>query len=312
MGYSQVSSVAIILVNWNGYPFTSACLRSLKSVQYPNYSIILVDNASTDGSIERLKNEFISVIYIQNPINLGFTGGNNAGISYALEKGFDYVLLLNNDTEVKPDFLDQLIDFHKTHPKAGMVQPLILFNQARNIIWSAGGIFNSILATCHTSGSQKSLSTFPVQDRELDWATGCCVLIPKKAVETIGLLPAAYFAYFEDVDWSLRFKKEGFRIYLASQSIVFHEAGSASKKQFEEGMLSPTVFYLHARNQLFLIRRHLRPHAQFLAFPYHFIKYFGWITYFALRGRTKKLKAVVRGLRDGIILNPQLENPLCP
>lgn len=313
MGLPQVSSVAVILVNWNGYPFTAKCLRTLAEVGYKNFSVIVVDNGSTDGSLKKLKTEFPNTVHLENKENLGFTGGNNTGISYALESGFDAILLLNNDTEVRPDFLEELVDFQNQHPDAGMVQPLILFNQDRNVIWSAGGKFNKTLAISSTLTDRKAINDgFHPVGSELDWATGCCILIPAAVVREVGFLPESYFAYFEDVDWSLRVREKGYKIYLASQSVIFHEAGASSKKKHSEGTLSATVFYLHSRNQLFQLRRYVKFPASFVAWPFHLLKFLGWMSYFCLRGRFQKLKAVSRGILDGMKLDHRSKTPLCP
>lgn len=308
----QVSSVAIVIINWNGYPFSHQCLQSLAKTLYPSFKIIVIDNGSTDDSLLKLQEAFPVHHYIALPKNMGFTGGNNVGMAYALQNGFDNVLLLNNDTEVSPDFLDQLISFQKLHPNAGLVQPLIYFNQDREIIWSAGGKFNSLLAIPTTLYDRKTVDPHFIHDRELDWATGCCLLISKDVLQDVGFLMPGYFAYFEDVDWSFRIKKKGYQIYLASRAIIFHEAGASSKKTHSEGTLSATVFYLHARNQFFLIRNHgVFPFA-LLAFGYHLLKYMLWISYFCLRKRFTKAKAVLRGIKDGFQLNTESNTPLCP
>ncbi|SDY63184.1 MULTISPECIES: glycosyltransferase family 2 protein [Rhodonellum] len=308
----QVSSVAIIIINWNGFPFTLQCIRSLENTLYPSFKIIVIDNGSTDNSLQKLREAYPAHHYIGLAENIGFTGGNNVGMAYALENGFDNILLLNNDTEVSPDFLDQLILFQKLQPNAGLIQPLIFFNQQRKIIWSAGGKYNSLLAIPTTLHDRKTIDPQLIPDRELDWATGCCLLISKEVLQDVGFMVPGYFAYFEDVDWSLRMKKKGYQIFLASKAIIFHEAGASSKKTHSEGTLSATVFYLHARNQIFLIRNHgLFPFA-LLAFGYQLLKYMVWISYFCLRKRFKKAKAVLRGIKDGFQLNPESNTPLCP
>jgi GT2 family glycosyltransferase len=305
-------SVAVILVNWNGYYLTKRCLHSLEKVSYVNHSIIVVDNASEDGSYNKLKNEFNKPIFLRNQKNLGFTGGNNTGIAYAMEKGFDYILLLNNDTVVNPDFMEPLLNLAIQNPDTGMVQPLILNLDSADRIWSAGGKMLQSLGIAKTLGDNAVLKDYPLEDRKIDWATGCCILIPKVIILQVGTLENSFFAYFEDVDWSLRIREAGFKIYFSSKSIIYHQGSASSKKAHDEGVLSPKVFYLHARNQLFLLRRHSRFPEAILSWTYHFLKYVAWMSYFCLRGRFKKMKSVARGIRDGILLDHHHPDPLCP
>lgn len=306
------SSVAIIILNWNGYEHSRNCLDSLAKLNYPNYQVLLVDNASQDHSGSRLKEEFPWIILLQNEQNLGFTGGNNVGIDYALGEGFDYVLLLNNDTVVEPDFLQHLVAKASNDASIGMVQPLILLMEDPKLIWSAGGTFQKWLGLSNTLGDRKHVESFSFSSAPLDWATGCCILLPSEVIREVGTLQTSFFAYFEDVDWSLRIRKAGFQIQLAQDSIIYHEGNASSKKESKEGMLSPTVFYLHARNQLFLIRRHLIFPVRTLAFVYHVAKYVAWISYFCLRGRFQKAKSVIRGMKDGLLLDYCINKPLCP
>lgn len=293
-------SVAIILVNWNGYLFTKACIKSLEKIEYNAFQIILVDNGSENFEGQKLKKEFPEIELIENGKNLGFAGGNNVGIRRALEDGFSYVMLLNNDTEVEPNFLEEMISKFQSNPKLGMVQPLIFFLHDRNKIWSAGGRWNSFLGRAITVGDRKMIKSIDLKDSEIDWATGCCILISKEALEQIGLLNEQYFTYFEDVDWSLRLKDKGYKIELASAAKIYHEAGASSKKKHSEGTLSASVFYFHVRNQFFLLRDHLSGIPFCAGLGYHGIRFFTWMVYFCFRGRFQKLKAVARGIHHGL------------
>lgn len=306
------SSVAIIILNWNGYEHSRNCLGSLAKLNYSNYHVLLVDNASEDDSGTRLKEEFPWVLLIQNEQNLGFTGGNNVGITYALEHEFAYVMLLNNDTLVQPDFLGYMVDVLASDAAIGIVQPLILLMEDPKKIWSAGGEFQPWLGVSKTKGDREELSSYIFSSKDLDWVTGCCMLLPSKVIKELGPLQVSFFAYFEDVDWSLRIKKAGYQLVLCKNSIIYHEGNASSKKESKEGTLSPTVFYLHARNQLFLIRRHLSFPVMLLAFGYHVIKYSFWFLYFCLRGRFQKAKAVIKGMKDGLLLDHHLNRPICP
>jgi len=302
MASTPDASVAIIMVNWNGFEFTTACLDSLRKVDYPDFRVILVDNASQNQEGERLKNAFPEIELIQNPENLGFAGGNNTGIRKALEEGFSYVMLLNNDTIVEPDFLGQMILKFSQNSRLGVVQPLICFLHDRTQIWSAGGTWNAFLGRAITLGDRKSVDNFNLTNQNLDWATGCCMLITREALLKTGLLNESYFAYFEDVEWSLRFRGKRFEIALAKKAKIYHEAGASSKRKHSEGTLSPKVFYYHVRNQFFLLRSQIHGFAIPFAWTYHSFRFLLWISYFCLRGRFQKLKSVARGIKDGITM----------
>ena len=289
------------MVNWNGFDFTRSCLVSLSQVDFPDFSIILVDNASQNQEGERLKKAFPEITLIENQENLGFAGGNNVGIRFALAQGFSHVLLLNNDTEVEPSFLGEMMLAFRKNPKLGVVQPLILFLNERKKIWSAGGQWIPAFGRSVTLGDREPLVDFRVKSPEIDWATGCCMLISRESLLKTGLLNEQYFAYFEDVEWSLRFRKDGFEIGIAEKAVIYHEAGASSKKEHSEGTLSPIVFYWNVRNQLYLLRKTLRGFQIPLGFGYHLGRFILWMGYFLLRGRFKKLKAVARGIRDGLL-----------
>ncbi|WP_192347335.1 glycosyltransferase family 2 protein [Algoriphagus sp. Y33] len=302
MAFTPNPSVAIILVNWNGYAFTADCLESLRLVHFPDFGVILVDNASDNREGQKLKAEFPEIDLIETTSNLGFAGGNNVGIRKALETGYTHVMLLNNDTVVEPEFLDQMIKKFEDNPLLGIVQPLIFFLHDREKIWSAGGKWSQLLCRAITRGDRKYKEEYLPNDCELDWATGCCMLIAREALLKTGLLNEQYFTYFEDVEWSLRFRKKGFEINLATESIIYHEAGASSKKEHSEGTLSANAFYFHVRNQFYLIRTEAKGISVALSIIYHSSRFMGWIGYFCLRRRFNKLKAVIRGIKEGLIL----------
>jgi hypothetical protein len=186
----------------------------------------------------------------------------------------------------------------------GVAQPLILFAQDPQTLWSAGGKWNSLFGRAITLGDRVPFEKYQIRTKTLDWATGCCMLISRVALQKAGLLNEAYFAYFEDVEWSLRIRKAGFTIGLAENSIIYHEAGAASKKQHAEGTLSPRVFYFNVRNQLFLLRQH----SILLGYPYHLLRFSSWAVYFLIRGRFQKLSAVFQGIREGLFTPHNSEN----
>ncbi|GMQ31367.1 glycosyltransferase family 2 protein [Algoriphagus confluentis] len=296
MAFTPDSSVAIILVNWNGLEYTRACLHTLEKVDFPDFQIILVDNDSKKPEGQVLKKEFPKLVLLENEQNLGFAGGNNVGIRKALDIGFSHLMLLNNDTLVEPDFLGKMMLAFSKNPKLGLLQPMICFLDEPEKIWSAGGKFISLLGRAKTLGDRKTLKNYQPFSKKLDWATGCCMLLTREAILQSGLLNEQYFAYFEDVEWSLRIRNQGFEIGLVPEAKIYHEAGASSKKSHSEGTLSAKVFYYHVRNQLFLIRNQNIP----LGFIYHLGRFTLWMGYFLLRGRFQKLKAVAKGIKDGL------------
>lgn len=293
--------VAIIVVNWNGYDLTKACLESLKILLYSNFKVVLVDNGSQDHSGENLKDEFPEIELISSTENLGFTGGNNLGIQWALHNHFEYVLLLNNDTIVEPDFLQPLVSFLEQNPDYGAAQPKIMFEKERNRIWNAGGGYFKWLGMSWSVGiGQEDHGQF---DQEMDtpWITGCAILLRSDVIKQVGMLDDRFFAYYEDVEWSLRIIKSGYRLRYLPQSKIYHVAGGSSKKtKTKEGTVPPIIHFYRTRNHLFLIRKHTNPLSFVLSLLYQTVKNAAFILILAIRGRSKKVKAIIKGHFEGL------------
>ena len=240
---SMFPKVFIVILNWNNWSDTLECLESLKNNDYPNEQVVIIDN----GSAEKLRTDF-KVIY--NKENLGFAGGNNVGIKYALEKGADYVLLLNNDTVVAKDFLSEMIKVAGKDEKIGLIGPKIYFYQDKNRIWSAGGQVNWL----YNKGQMRGYNQIDKEQydcpEETDYITGCCLLIKKEVIKKIGLMPKDYFLYYEDTDWSLRAQQAGFKCVFVPRAKIWHKGSKSSL----EG--SPSYIYYHIRNGLILAQRY--------------------------------------------------------
>ena len=170
-------SIAVILVNWKKYNLTSKCIDSLKKSNYKNFKIILVDNEYSEKSLIDLRNKHKELIVFKEKNNLGFAGGNNIGIRYALENDYDYIMLLNNDTEVKENFILPLVERIEKDHFLGAVQPLILNFSNKSIIWNAGGKLNKFLGLTSTRLNNNKLNSSIVFDDYTDWISGCCILI---------------------------------------------------------------------------------------------------------------------------------------
>lgn len=224
--------VAIIILNWNGKEDTIECLESLKDVTYPNYEILLVDNGSIDGSVECFKDKYPEIDIIENSENLGFAEGNNVGIRRATDKGADYVLMLNNDTVVDPEFLGELVKVTEEDERIGAIGPDIRLydNPSKPQIKKYGRI--------HTIS-------------DVDTLSGACLLLKIKVLLKIGLLHAIYFCYDEDREINERLKKNGYRVvYVPTNSKVYHKLGSTSNK------ISNLQIYYMTRNRFLTVRKH--------------------------------------------------------
>lgn len=301
-GLNNIPSVAIIIINWNSYPHTRECLSSLRKVSYPNFISIVVDNGSQDGSDLQLEREFPEVTLLRNTDNQGFTGGNNRGIQHALDREFDYLMLLNNDTEVKPDFLDHLINVIDADPSIGAVQPKFYYLNNKDRIWNAGGSIIKSLGWVRTIGENQLAKEKYDHPNSTEWITGCCFMVRTSIVREIGGLNDRFFLYYEDVEWSLRIRSLGYKLYYCPKSIIYHEAGASSKSENagKEGPLSPQVHYFATKNNILVLRKYTPWYFIPSVFLFQSGRYTAFIAYFIIRKRFQKIKFLYSGLKDGL------------
>lgn len=241
--------ISVILLNLNAYQDTRDCLESLRQVRYDNFEITVVDNGSVDDSASRLAREFASVTFLRSERNLGFTGGNNLGIDHALQRGAKYVLLLNNDTLVDPEFLRILIEAAETDDKIGMVGPKIYYASEPRRIWYAGGRTNSW--GCHHIGLDEfDTGTKFSRIEQTGFISGCAMLIKSRVLQEIGLLDDRLFVYHEDTDLCMRARKANYTCVFVPQSVIWHKISRTCGRE------SNFTLYLSTRNQLAWIARH--------------------------------------------------------
>jgi len=240
--------VSIISVNYNTDVATAEMLRSLQQVTYPYLEIIVVDNASAVDA-GYLADEFPQIKFIQNPKNLGFAGGNNRGIEAA--KG-DIILLLNNDTEVAPSFIEPIVTLFNEHSEVGIVCPKILYYQSKDIIQYAGGTaINPLTARGKFIGTGEKDAGQYDEPHQTQLAHGAAMAIRKRVFDKIGLLPEDYFLYYEELDFSEHAQRAGFTIWYQANSVVWH------KESMSVGKASVIKVYYQNRNRLLFIRRNI-------------------------------------------------------
>ena len=294
------SKVTIIILNWNGKEDTIECLESLKHITYLNYEILLVDNGSTDGSVECFRERYPEMEIIENGENLGFAEGNNVGIRKAMDEGVDYVLLLNNDTVVDPEFLGELVTVAEGDEKIGIVGPKIYYykyNGRKDVIWFAGGkVLRRIGQPFHDGLHEIDKGQYDKM-KNVGFITGCALLIKKEVIDKIGLLDIDYFAYFEDLDYNIKASKTGYSIVYSPKAKVWHKGSSTS------GFMSPTYMYFHTRNRILFVKKNAHKFDFLIIFLPYFITIRVIRPLFILITKRKwdSIKALVNGFKEGML-----------
>ena len=234
--------VAVVL-SWNGREDTLAALESLQGIE-----TIVVDNGSTDGSADAIAERFPEVELVRAGVNLGFAAGNNVGIRRALDRGADWVLLLNNDAAAEPGLVDALAAAAEARPDAGVLACKVLFADSDRLGYAGAG-FNPLLGRSRHEGFGEPDE--PGELRDTVRATGAGMAVSRKAIEAAGLFDEELFLYAEDLDWSLRIRQAGFAIVYVPAARVRHRVSAAAG-----GAGSPTTSYYETRNMLAVVERH--------------------------------------------------------
>jgi len=246
--------VCIIVLNWNGLADTQECLRSLRKLTYPNRQVILVDNASAGDDVLQLERDFgDSIRFIRNEKNYGFAGGNNIGIRYALDHySPDYVFLLNNDTVVAPDLLDELVKAAENDPEAGVLGPKVYyfdFDGRKDVIWTAGGQIRWWHPWFYHAIGQGHNDLPKYQRlRVVRWISGAAIMIKRQVLEQTSLLNTDYFFGGEDVEYCLKARAHGFKCIYVPTARIWHKVGRSRLKRGPRFEDLPDYFRLLRRN----------------------------------------------------------------
>ena len=281
--------VSVITVNYDQPEVTCELIRSLNEITYPSIEIIVVDNASPTRSPDMITERFPQVKLIKSNHNLGFAGGNNLGI---IEAKGSYLLLINNDTEVEPGFLEPLVQKLELDPNIGAVSPKIRYFYQKDTLQFAGFTpMNPVTIRNQGIGfNEKDRGQYD-EDRETSFAFGAAMLLPVAVVKKVGLMADIFFLYYEELDWFQRIRDTGYRIMYVHNSIVYH------KDSITTGSLSPLKIYYLNRGRVLFMRRNIHGATALLSILYQiFVAVPKNLTVFLLKGQFSLFKAYARAM----------------
>jgi len=329
--------VYIILVNWNGWRDTIECLESLFRLDHPEFTVVVCDNGSTDGSTEKIKawangeldasaanptlafltqpavpkpigfleisapervmaNHPARLVVIHTGFNLGFAGGNNVGLRYALSAGdFEFAWLLNSDTVVAPTALSEMVERMQERPEAGLCGSTLVEYEKPDRIQALGGAgYNKWLARSSHIGRGISKDKIPdagLVEPKLRYVIGASMLVSKSFLQDVGLMNESYFLYFEEIDWAIRAKGRYYLCY-APKSVVYHKQGASAGTAFAHRRRSDISDYFSSRGRMLFTMRNFP-----IAAPVVACLLIGGILFRLAMGNFGGAKAVFSGLR---------------
>lgn len=284
--------ISIVVVTYNGLKDTLACMKSLEGLTYKNVRVILVDQNSVDGTPAAIKARFPWVHLIENPVNDGFTGGNNLGMRAALADGADYVFLLNNDTEVEPQLLEKLVEPMEADKSIGIIGPLMLYFSDPNRIWWCGSNMTRLGRVVLLLENQLA-DNLDLRMRETGYVCGCGMLIRRKVLDTVGLLDDRFFIYYEEADLCARTRRAGWKLMCLPSARLWHKVSQVIKAIGNDFGL-----YHMSRNRVLYLWKNGEP--RFLCCVLSIGSNLKQATLLFFRGHRHEARVVLRGLRDAL------------
>jgi GT2 family glycosyltransferase len=280
----------VIVLNWNGKDVIEECLASLAAVDYSPIEITVIDNASTDSSLQMVREKFPWANIIQNKKNLLFAEGNNVGLRKYLKEGGDFFLLLNNDTVVAPDFASEMIKVFERQD-AGIVGAKIYYYDDSDRIWYGGGGFYPFIALPrHLNIRRVDRKNYEVV-KETGYVTGCAMMIRREVLEDVGFLDPSYEMYCEDVDLCLRARHAGWKSFYSPMAHVWHKVSSSSG-----GGFTPYKFEKRIVSTYRLFRRYKSGWWRIMVLPFYTAIFILLIIVFFMSGKWALIKSLFKGV----------------
>lgn len=245
--------VLLVVLTWNGRDDTLACVESILALDYPRFRVLVVDNASIDGTEAALRERFGTRIdTLRNDTNLLYAGGMNVGLERARQEGAEYVLLLNNDIVLDAGLLRALVAAASADARIAAAGPKIYYHAEPERLWFAGGELSLWSGWPHHRGLRQWDRGQHDRGRDVDYLTGCALLVRTSVLSAVGLLDAGYAMYAEDADWCLRARRAGFRLRYVPEARLWHKVSASA------GARSLFKMRRRFRSQFRLLRRHAR------------------------------------------------------
>lgn len=286
-------------MNFNGWEDTVKCLHSVQLIRH-KADTVLIDNASTEDRCTQIRQQFPWCHVVREPVNGGWAGGNNAGLRYALNRGAEQIILLNNDTTVSPSLIHELQQASVSHPEYGIIGPVINHMSEPDEVMTDGCLFNrpgsagffQRLEVPVCPGEPQSIT-------EVDIVNGCCLMVSRAVCEKIGLVDESFFLIHEESDFCLRARDAGFKCGVINRSLVLHKGSTSFKRTGQR-----TQRYYDARNLRLLLRKHVGNHQEGRGTWASFGTYANYVFYrYAAEVENKSheaAQAVIDGTYDGL------------
>lgn len=290
----EKNDLFIILLNYNSAEDTIECINSIieKEIKI-EYTIVVVDNYSTDDSTSKLRN-IENIVLIESDKNEGFASGNNLGIKYAMNNGAKYILLLNNDTIIEENAISNQLKAFEHDKEIGIMGSRIMYYYNRDLINYCGGNINWFRGnTKHCRLKEKFNESIPKVEYT-EFITGCSMLIKREVIEKVGYLPEEYFMYYEDLDYCIQTKDKGYKLAVATDSVIYHKVSASSG-----GDTSPFSIKWMTRNRIFFINKYKSRTKGILTISFFYLTRLIKLVLYYIKGEKQKAKAIIDGIKEG-------------
>jgi GT2 family glycosyltransferase len=247
-----VEHVVSVILNTNRRQDTLACLASLAQSTYQPHTVLVIDNASQDGSVEAIGAAFPDTHIVALTENRGYAGNNNVGIDWAIEHGADWVLVLNEDTVLAPDCIARLVETGQSDAEIGILGPMIYHFDEPDVIQTAGGVLGRYWLAGLIAHNEQDRGQYR-EPRPVEWISGCAMLVRREVIERVGRLDERFFIYWEEIDWCLRASRAGWRLMHVPLARLWHKGVQRSYNP------KPSVTYYTTRNRFLFLAKNRAP-----------------------------------------------------